>query len=226
MHRDRPRVAIVDYEMGNLFSVQHACEHAGLEAMVSSSRHEIATADAVILPGVGAFADAMASLQRLDLVSVLKDAAVSGRPFLGVCLGMQLLMSQSTEFGDHEGLGLIPGVVERLESTADWRPRLKIPHVGWNQLHRTPNVNAWKNTLLDDIPDGVFMHFVHSYYVRPEADARIIATTSYGGRSFCSALAWNRIFACQAHPERSGPLGLVVYRNLAKLLCSREEPHD
>jgi glutamine amidotransferase len=212
----RGNVAIVDYELGNLFSVQHACAHVGLNASVTSSVHEIVAADAVILPGVGAFADAMATLHRLDLVGVLKDTAASGRPFLGVCLGMQLLMSESTEFGRHPGLGLIPGVVEGF-ADALAEPRPKIPHIGWNRMDR-PAPDAWTGTFLQGLPDRAYFHFVHSYFVRPEVADVAIATTEYGGLRFCSALQRNNIFGCQAHPERSGRLGLNVYRNLAAVL--------
>lgn len=209
-------VAIVDYGVGNLFSVQHACQHVGLKAAVTSSSSDIAVADAVILPGVGAFGDAMNTLHRLDLVSALKDAVASGRPFLGICLGMQLLMSRSHEFGSHLGLDLIPGVVDGFADVLGRQPRLKIPQVGWNRMSRTPDrVDAWSETLLDGVPDGVFMHFVHSFYVQPEDSAVTIATTDYGGLRFCSALQWKNVFACQAHPERSGQFGLAVYRNLA-----------
>jgi glutamine amidotransferase len=218
--RDTGTVAIVDYGIGNLFSVQHACRHVGIDAVVTSSSHAIASASAVILPGVGAFGDAMAELRRLDLVGVLRDIAHSGRPFLGICLGMQLLMRESHEFGQHEGLGLVPGVVDGF-SDAGGERRLKIPQVGWNQIYATGARPAgWKGTLLEGLPDGVYMHFVHSYYVRPDEPTWTIAETEYGGIRFCSALQWNNIFACQAHPERSGPLGLAVYRNLASTLQS------
>jgi glutamine amidotransferase len=212
-------VSIVDYGVGNLFSVQHACQSVGLKAEVTSSNSDIAKADAVILPGVGAFGDAMNMLHRLDLVSVLKDAVASGRPFIGICLGMQLLMSHSHEFGHHLGLGMFPGAVIGFADTLGTQPRIKIPQVGWNRMRRTSDqADAWSGTLLDGLPDGVFMHFVHSFYVQPEDVTLTIATTEYGGLHFCSALQWKNVFACQAHPERSGPFGLGVYRNLAAVL--------
>ncbi len=219
MPEARPRVAIVDYDLGNLFSVEQACRHAGLDVAVTSSREKIETADAVILPGVGAFRDAMATLQRLDLVGPLKDVAASGRPLVGICLGMQLLMTESTEFGNHPGLDLIPGVVESL-SDALGSPRPKIPHVGWSQLARAPRDagDAWAGTLMDALPDGMYMHFVHSYFVRPALEEAAIAFTRYGDLNFCSALQRNNVFGCQGHPERSGPLGLAVYENLAAVL--------
>lgn len=219
MPEARPRVAIVDYDMGNLFSVEQACRHAGLDVVVTSSREEIGSAEAVILPGVGAFRDAMAALHRLDLVGPLKDVAASGRPFVGICLGMQLLMTESTEFGHHPGLDLIPGVVESL-SDALGSPRPKVPHVGWSQMVRASRGtgDVWAGTLMDALPDGMYMHFVHSFFVRLALEEAAVAYTRYGDLNFCSALQWNNVFGCQGHPERSGPLGLAVYENLAAVL--------
>jgi imidazole glycerol-phosphate synthase subunit HisH len=223
---ESPRVAIVDYDLGNLFSVGQACERAGLAVMVTSSPDVVASADAVILPGVGAFRDAMAALERLDLVGPLRDVAASGRPLMGVCLGMQLLMNESTEFGHHRGLGVVPGAVESL-ADAMTGPRPKIPHVGWSQMVRVPRASGdvWAGTLLRGLPDGVYMHFVHSYFVRPAHQEHAIAHTRYGELSFCSALQWNNVFGCQGHPERSGPLGLTVYQNFAAVLHTRRREH-
>jgi imidazole glycerol-phosphate synthase subunit HisH len=135
-------------------------------------------------------------------------------------------MSESTEFGRHPGLDLIPGVVEGFVGVLGQQPRPKIPHIGWNRMYTVPDdADAWTGTLLEGIPDGVFMHFVHSYYVRPEEADRTIAATEYGGFRFCSALQWKEIFACQAHPERSGPMGLTVYQNLAAVLRVTRQEH-
>ena len=131
----RPKVAIADYGIGNLFSVRHACEQVGLEASITTSSKEIVTASAVILPGVGAFGDAMAALERLGLKSALRDFAASGRPILGICLGMQLLMTQSHEFGRHRGLNIVEGEVLRLKEFTEEERRLKVPHVGWNRIY-------------------------------------------------------------------------------------------
>ncbi len=218
--RRRPRVAVVDYGVGNLFSVQNACRHAGLDSVVTASRTEIHASDAIILPGVGAFGDAMAQLRRLDLTGALRDAALSGKPLVGICLGMQLLMTESLEFGRHEGLGLVPGRVVRLEGGAAPRP-VKVPQVGWNRMEKpAPGTGGdpWAGTLLQRLPDGVHMYFVHSYFVQPEDETVAIAWTRYGPQRFCSALQRGNIFACQGHPERSGPRGLLVYHNLASTL--------
>jgi glutamine amidotransferase len=219
-------VAIVDYGMGNLFSVKHACEHAELLAVVTADKQEIQSARAVILPGVGAFGDAMKALRELDLLALLKDFALtSGKPFWGICLGFQLMMESSSEFGDHEGLGLVGGKVVRLGSEVAGQPYLKVPQVGWNSIHRvegTPAVPGGSGTFvpLDQIPDGAFMYYVHSYYVVPARIQLVLTTTDYGGTTFCSSLQDGNIFGCQFHPERSGKTGLQMYRNLAAQLLA------
>jgi imidazole glycerol-phosphate synthase subunit HisH len=225
MHEEtKPRVAIVDYGMGNLFSVKHACEHEGLHASITSSRQEILNADAVILPGVGAFGDAMARLMRLELVNTLQAVAGSAKPLMGICLGMQLLMAESLEFGRHAGLNIIPGKVVRFENPPDPNVVLKVPHVSWNHLYRSKTAaDPWRGSLLDGLQSGVFMYFVHSFYVKPEDEKVVIATTWYGNTEFCSALSYRNIFACQCHPERSGTRGLEIYRNLALLLSKKKQ---
>lgn len=220
-----PRVVIVDYGLGNLYSVKHACEHVAVRASVTSDRREILAADAVLLPGVGAFGDAMATLQRLDLVGVLTDFAASGRPLVGICLGMQLLLEGSSEFGDVEGLGLIPGRVEQIDRPCEGGRMLKVPQIGWNGVYRpatSTGADPWSGTLLDGVADGEPMYFVHSYVVRP-ADASVeLAHTTYGGVRFCSALRRGNVTACQFHPERSGVEGLTIYRNFARLLTEEK----
>jgi glutamine amidotransferase len=219
-----PKVAIVDYGMGNLFSVKHACEHVGLHASITTSRQQVLDADAVILPGVGAFGDAMDTLQQLDLVTALQQVAASSKPLVGICLGMQLLMTESFEFGRHAGLGIIPGRVVRFDNPIGPHGTLKVPQFGWNQMYRTESANdPWAGSLLDGLPNGVFIYFVHSFYVQLEVQKMEIATTHYGNIEFCSALGYRNIFACQGHPERSGPYGLKVYRNLASLLKNQSE---
>jgi glutamine amidotransferase len=219
MSDTRKRVAIVDYEMGNLFSVKNACEHVGLRAAITSSNHDIASADAVILPGVGAFGDAIETLRRLNLINVLVDSAASQKPFLGICLGMQLMMSESHEFGRHIGLGIIPGTVVRFETPIGNQGVLKVPQVGWNRMFKTEAVDdPWAGSLLEGLSNGVFLYFVHSYYIRLEEREIGVAVTRYGNIEFCSALRYGNIFACQGHPERSGPQGLRIYYNFAAAL--------
>lgn len=225
--REAPNVAIIDYGMGNLFSVKHACGRVGLRAFITSSRLEVLEADAVILPGVGAFGDAMDTLERLDLVGALRQVAASSKPLVGICLGMQLLMTESFEFGRHAGLGIIPGTVEQLENPVGPNGVLKIPHVCWNRMYQTEGgQDQWAGSLLHGLRNGVFMYFVHSFYVRPTNDEVILAKTRYGNIEFCSAFCYRNIFACQCHPERSGPQGLKIYRNLASVLNAGKRPEE
>jgi imidazole glycerol-phosphate synthase subunit HisH len=214
------QIAIVDYGLGNLFSVDQACRAIGLSASITSNRSVIQDADAVILPGVGAFGDAMDTLRRLDLVGVLRDVAATGRPMIGICLGVQLLMSVSYEFGRHEGLGLIPGEVVPLQRPYERRRHLKVPHVGWNRItsHHGAAATRWSGTPLQGVRDGEFMYFVHSYVVVPQDLSVVLSTTGYGDIEFCSSVRLNNIFACQFHPERSGRAGLEVYAGLRRSL--------
>lgn len=217
--KDRAIVAIVDYGMGNLFSVKHACENIGLTGILTSSREEINSADAVILPGVGAFGDAMNTLKELGLADVLCGIAGSGKPFLAICLGMQLLMSKSTEFGSNEGLNIIRGDVKRFKNPIDTRGRrLKVPQVGWNRIckptHRRGN-DAWSATLLNGLDEGEYMYFVHSFYTEPEDKDVVLSESLYGDIKFCSSLSYKNIFACQFHPERSALDGLKIYKNFS-----------
>ena len=209
-----PDVAIVDYGMGNLFSVKHACEHVGLQAVITASPQDVRAAHAVILPGVGAFGDAMATLRRLGLVEALREVAQSGTPLMGICLGMQLLMTHSHEFGYHQGLGLVAGEVVRFDAPRQGATVLKVPHVGWNRIVRPPG-GSWASSGLEGLEDGAFMYFVHSFYARPADAGVVVARSRYGHIEFCSSLRDRNIFACQFHPERSGPDGLQVYRNFA-----------
>ena len=240
------RVAIVDYGFGNLFSVRQACETVGLEANITSSAKDFVEADAVILPGVGAFGDAMESIARRDLVSPLQEVAESGKPLVGICLGMQLLLTESFEFGRHRGLGLIDGQVLSLaEKTSETgrelhatetAPTIKIPHVGWNRLHKhpartdirqhpySPN-DPWARSHLEGIEDGAYMYFIHSYYIEPDEKDVVLSWSSYGEMEFCSSVRRNNIHAYQFHPERSGPQGIQIYRNIANFWQS-ETPSE
>lgn len=218
---DKPNVAIVDYGVGNLFSVKHACDRVGLQASITSRKQEILSAEAVILPGVGAFGDAIESLRRLDLIPVLKEVAASSRPFMGICLGMHLLMEESCEFGSHKGLGIIKGSVIRFDNPVDIPgERLKVPHIGWNHVYREDGSNgmSWTKSVLEGIADGEFMYFVHSFYVEPEDQELSLSLTQYGDIKFCSSLQNKNIFACQFHPERSSSQGLKIYFNMASLI--------
>lgn len=219
----KPKVAIVDYGMGNLFSVRQACEHVGLEVVITASSDEILNADGVILPGIGAFGDAMATLSRLDLVGVLRDVATSGKTLVGVCLGLQLLMTESFEFGRHKGLGIVEGQVIPFDNPVEGSRKLKVPQVGWNSVYRVGGggngqAKTWEDSPLAELADGEFMYFVHSYIVQPEERNVVLSVSRYGQIEFCSSIHSQNIFACQFHPERSGTEGLKIYRNLASHL--------
>jgi len=211
-----PDVLIVDYHLGNLYNVLRACEFAGIPARITSNPAEVSAATAVILPGVGAFGDAMEFLRDSGMAEALRLFAASGRPLFAICLGMQLLMTESYEFGRHQGLDIVTGSVVRLSSAEG----IKVPQVGWNRIHKPPmkNGNAWQNTLLDGLRDGEFMYFVHSYYVVPNDSSVVLTNTRYGETEFCSTLHTGNILGCQFHPERSGPQGLRMYLRLAEYL--------
>jgi len=212
--RNARRVAILDCGMGNLFSVAQACEHVGLEGMITSEAGELKQAAGVILPGVGAFADAMGTLERLKLIEPIHDFIASGKPFMGICLGMQLLFDKSEEFGLYQGLGVIPGVVVRFPA------KNKVPEVGWNTIRPPRNKNAqyWDDTALGNILPGEFMYFVHSYYCQPVNPDIVLSVTEYADVEYCSSIVWKNIYASQFHPEKSAHQGLRVYSNWAKKL--------
>lgn len=201
-------VAIIDYGMGNLRSVQKAIEKVGSSASITSDAKEIATADRVILPGVGAFRDAIAALHQHDLVTCINDVIASGRPTLGICLGLQLLFETSYEDGEFEGLGIIPGKVRKF----DIDPELKVPHMGWNQLP----VRKPENPLYANVADDAWVYFVHSYYVDPTEDSCVATETDYGGL-FASSVRMNNLFATQFHPEKSQSAGLQILKNFVSL---------
>lgn len=209
------RVAIIDYGMGNLFSVKQACEHIGLSSVITSERSVILNADAVILPGVGAFSDAMNNLSNRDLIMPIKEFIESGRFFMGVCLGMQLLMSYSEEFGYHRGLDIIKGSVTKFAAKKNNGQKIKVPQIGWNKILRpvVSKQDIWDKSPLVDIDDGEYMYFVHSYYAVPADLELVLSITEYGGIEYCSSILWRNVFACQFHPERSGRKGLGIYKN-------------
>jgi glutamine amidotransferase len=201
-------IAIVDYEMGNLRSVQKGFAKVGHEAIISGDPTVLAKADKIVLPGVGAFPDAMRELNRRRLVEPIREAIAAGKPFLGICLGLQLLFDVGYEGGRHEGLGILAGEVRRFELPLEF----KVPHMGWNQLAiRRPAPQ------LAGLEDGVYCYFVHSYYVAP-ADRAVIATeTDYGG-PFCSMVWRDNIFATQFHPEKSQADGLRILKNFVEVV--------
>lgn len=202
-------IAIVDYKMGNLRSVQKAFETQGYSTSVSSSPDEIEKADGLVLPGVGAFGDCLKNLREKDLLEPIKDFISSGRPFLGICLGLQALFNESEESPGVKGLGVFNGKVIKFSSLPP--NRLKVPQIGWNQIEFNHQVAVLKN-----IPQKSWFYFVHSYYVEPEDKDLSIVRSDYGVE-FTAAVAKDNIFACQFHPEKSGELGLRIIRNFAEL---------
>ena len=199
-------IAIVDYGVGNLFSLQSSLKMIGAEAVVSGDAAVIAAADRIILPGVGAFGDAAAKLRASGMDKAVIREAAAGKPLLGICLGMQLLFDKSFEYGEHEGLGLIRGNIIGMEGTIP--PELKIPHIGWNALHLVGEHPLWKY-----IKNGDFVYFVHSFYGTDCAES-VIATAEYG-RELTAAVAQGNVMGCQFHPEKSGEVGL----NILKAFC-------
>lgn len=211
------RVAVVDFGMGNLFSVLQSCLRAGLDPVVLEKPEGLHRTSGVILPGVGAFGDAMATLEKNGWVNALQDWVRAGKPLMGICLGLQLLADASLEFGHHDGLGLVRGRVVRLRSDQNAGKPAKVPHVGWAPLEEFER-RPWEGTPLEDVKKGSCMYFVHSYHLEPEKPEAVLTLSSYGGQRFVSTLRQGSIFACQYHPERSGPDGLRIYNAFARRL--------
>ncbi|HPE15620.1 MAG TPA: imidazole glycerol phosphate synthase subunit HisH [Oscillospiraceae bacterium] len=197
--------AIVDYGAGNLMSVRNALDYLGLQSMVTGDKDEIGRAAGVILPGVGAFPAGMAALRKSGLVPVLQRAAAE-KPLLGICLGMQFLLTESEEIAPAPGLGLIPGRVRRIQTA------LKLPQIGWNSL----SVRK-KDPLLAGVPDGSYVYFVHSFAAEPEEKEDVAAVCDYGGE-VTAMVSRGTVFGCQFHPEKSGETGLAILRNFQNLL--------
>jgi imidazole glycerol-phosphate synthase subunit HisH len=201
-----PRVTIVDYGLGNLHSVANALTHLGATVDYAEDGKAIAAAERLILPGVGAFADGMRNLGERGQVQALRAFAVSGRPFIGICLGMQLLFDESDEFGTHAGLGIIPGRVERIPAEG-----VKVPHVGWNRLQPARD-GAWANSLLSGTEAGTYAYFVHSFAAKPRDPAHLLAVATYGPHRLTAAVQMGTVTGFQYHPEKSGAAGLAMLR--------------
>ena len=200
-------IAIIDYDAGNLKSVEKALQSIGEDTIVSRDREEILRADKVILPGVGSFGDAMQKLRDYKLDEVIKEVTESGKPFLGICLGLQLLFERSEETPGVEGLGILKGEILRIPD----HEGLKIPHMGWNSIKIKKGARLFK-----DIPEDSYVYFVHSYYLKAQDEKIVTATTEYGTHIHASVESGN-LFACQFHPEKSSHVGLQILKNFAKL---------
>jgi len=200
-------IAIIDYDAGNLKSVEKALIHLGEEAVITRDKQQILNADKVILPGVGSFGDAMNKLHHYQLVDTIKEVVAKGIPFLGICLGLQLLFERSDECEGVEGLSILKGEILRIPDCEG----LKIPHMGWNSLSIKSGATLYKG-----LPDQSYVYFVHSYYLKAEEEASVVATTHYSTLIHASVEKDN-VYACQFHPEKSGEIGLIILKNFAAL---------
>jgi len=209
------KVAIIDFELSNLFSVQHACNYVGLNAIITSQKEEILKKDALILPGVGSFGDAMENLIRLDLVDTIKSFIATGKQFLGICLGFQLLFTESEEFGTFQGLNLIDGIVRKFPNINSNGELIRVPQIGWNYIVDSSNGDKWEKSLLKNIKNNAYMYFVHSFYAMPANEKMILTKTNYKGIEYCSSVCFDNVFASQFHPEKSGVEGIKIYQEFA-----------
>jgi imidazole glycerol-phosphate synthase subunit HisH len=215
----KKRITIVDYGMGNLLSVRRAFEHFAAETETTADPDKVSGADYLVLPGVGAFADGMAELRRRNLIDAFRDHAQSGRPSLSICLGMQMLLAESREFGNHSGLGIIDGAVVEIPLTGADGSSHKVPHIGWSQLNLPEGADGglWRRTILDGIVPGVSVYFVHSFTADPSDPASRLADADYNGRLVSAAVRRDNVFGTQFHPEKSGPVGLRIVENFLYL---------
>lgn len=213
-----PNIAIIDYKAGNLRSVQKALEECGASARITADAEDIITADGVVFPGQGACDASMQSIKERGLFDVIRHSIDSEKPFLGVCLGLQLLL-ESSEEGDEPCLAILKGATKRLPPEKTEKAGLKIPHMGWNSV----SLSA-EHPVFEGIPDESYFYFVHSYYADPD-DREIVAGVTNYGIDFCSAVAWSNVAAVQFHPEKSGAMGLRLYRNFLCLVEAHRKRH-
>ena len=206
------KIAVIDYRMSNMFSIKNALNVLGFDVEVTSDYSTIVSCDGAILPGVGSFPEAMKHIKELKLDVSINDFIASGKPFLGICLGFQLLFNKSNEIEDTFGLGIISGEVKNLSKLND---EIRVPHVGWNNIKKKQIPNTKNNfDPLKKLNDQEYFYFVHSFYVEPEDNKDIYTTTEYGGHNFCSSILKENIFACQFHPEKSGEKGISILREI------------
>ena len=199
-------IAIIDYKMSNLFSIKNALDSLGIKNIITSDSETILSSNGAILPGVGSYPESMQQLQKLQLIDTIKRFIDTGKPFMGICLGLQLLFTRSDEFGKNEGLGIINGSVQSFKSYIKEKP---IPHVGWNKI-QIKESNQSSKSIIDN---ENYFYFVHSYFVKPKNKNLILTETNYENFNFCSSIINDNIFACQFHPEKSGKNGLNVLKN-------------
>ena len=202
-------ITVIDYGAGNLLSVVRALRHIGADVRVTEDPDTIIRADHLVLPGVGAFGDCMKGLTDRKLIEPIHRFAETGRPFLGICVGMQIMMDEGEEFGLHAGLGLVPGRVVAIPGTDRDGDLLRIPHIGWDRI-TAPEGQSWTGTCLETLPQGEWVYFVHSFAARPDEPSHILAESHYGGHSITAAIRRDNLTGCQFHPEKSGAAGLSV----------------
>lgn len=212
----KKNVVIVDYGHGNLYSINQACIQVGYNPIISSSQSEIANADTLILPGVGAFKVAMEELMNKNLIEPIFEFVQKGNYLMGVCLGMQLLFDSSDEFGNNKGLGLVQGTVERFPSVINDK-KIRVPHIGWNNIQKASKENNWNSTPLVNINEQDYLYFIHSYYAKPHNLNNILSISQYQEFEFCSSVQKDNVFGFQFHPEKSAEQGLSIYKNFLKL---------
>ncbi|MFZ4764500.1 MAG: imidazole glycerol phosphate synthase subunit HisH [Roseimicrobium sp.] len=206
------KVTVIDYGSGNLHSVIKALREVGAEVHVTSEVVGVREAERLILPGVGAFEDGMRGMRNRGLAEAAHAFFETGRPFLGICLGMQMLLSVSVEFGLHDGLGIIPGMVQAVP----WQPGHKVPHMGWSEAH-PPVEGRWTGTIFEETPPGTRFYFVHSFSASPANDDHRLADTHYGGFRISAAVNLGPVYGCQFHPEKSGQEGIKLLRKFVEI---------
>ena len=204
------KIALIDYGLGNIFSVRQALQKVGADVATTRDPEVILRADAVVLPGVGAFAEGMKNLKSFGLDKVLLQAINEGKSFFGICLGMQLLFEESAEHGEVAGLGVLKGFVKKFPNSYDGI-KLRVPQIAWNRLQK--GTADWSRSPLSSTSEGAYMYFVHSYFVEPADPKMILSQTSYQGVNYCSSVLDKNIFATQFHPEKSAAPGLDIYKN-------------
>jgi glutamine amidotransferase len=212
----KSRVTVIDYGIGNVLSVCRAFEHVGAEVLLTNAPSEIESAERLVLPGVGAFADGMQGLREKGLDDAVRRFTATSRPFLGICLGMQMMLEVSEEFGTHAGLGLIPGKVVSIPATGADGKLHKIPHIGWNALVVPTAETAWGKSILAETAPGTAAYFVHSFTAVPAQETHRLADCLYNGRRISAAIQSENMFGCQFHPEKSGSAGLKMIENFMR----------
>jgi len=203
-------IVIIDYNLGNIKSIVNAFQNFKIELTISDKKEEILNADALILPGVGSFSQGMKNLKEKDLIETIQEYSKTGKPLLGICLGMQLLFSKSFEFGESDGLDIIKGSVEKL----DVPKNTKLPHISWNEIYQN---NKWEDTIFNGLDEYSNVYFVHSYACNPINKDLVLSYTNYFGVEFCSSVNKGQIYGCQFHPEKSSKVGLLIIENFIKL---------